>query len=200
LSGSGRQKLARLDAQVETQTRAAEAARLDASRLQAAMLDAEAAETRAIAALDTIDRDLIEIDKNLALATASTSDEETEARSALDRAMKTLESAEVALAECNKLAGDARDAAIQATTRVEAARTRAREFDTSGVWTTALADGSHLVVDNWSLASTVAEQGQSDAKTAVADAAQRLDEVIKQRAEAIKQARALFVMFRRSPS
>jgi chromosome segregation ATPase len=189
---NSRPKLARLDAQLEVQTRAVEAARLHASGLKTGMPDMEAMGARATAALETIDRDLVVIEQNLAIATEGTSDEEAKARGAVDRAVKALEKAELALAERNRLAGEARDAAIKATTRAEGVRTRARELDTGGVWAAALADGARLPVDHWSLASSEAEQARSDAKAAVEKAVERLEEATKQRADSIKQARDSF--------
>lgn len=189
---SSRQKLVRLDAQLEAQNRAVEAARLDVDRLRAAMPEAESMRVRAIAELETIDRDLVDIDTNLAIATEGTSDEETKARSAVERAVKAFEKAELALANCNKIATEARNAAIQATTRVEGVRMRARELDAPGVWATALADDSALKVDHWSLASTEAEQWRSDAKAAVEKVVGQLDDANKQRTESIKQARDSF--------
>jgi chromosome segregation ATPase len=189
---SSRHKLARLGAQIDAQTPAVEKARLDASRLLAAMPEAKAMGVLAIAALETIDRDLVEIDKNLAIASEGTSDEEAEARGAVDRARMAFESAELALAHGNKLAGEARDAAVQATTRVEGARKRARELDSGGMWTTALADGSRLAVDHWSLASTEAEQGRMDARAAFEGVRGQLEETGRQRADSIKQARDSF--------
>lgn len=189
---TGRQKVTRLDAQLELQARTAEAARLDASRLQAALPDVEATETRATAELGQIDRELVEIAKSLETPATGTTDEEFAARGAVATAMKACERAEQVLAQQTKLASQAREAAIQAATRLEGVRTRAREMDAGAVWTAALVDGSGLAVDHWSLASTTADQIRIDAKTAVDDIAKQLAELTTQRAAAMRNARDLF--------
>ncbi|HEX4418981.1 MAG TPA: AAA family ATPase [Kofleriaceae bacterium] len=185
-----RQQLARLDAQLEALGQAAAAVRSEATRQQGELPDASAAVARAGAAIHEIDRELAEVDHALALSAAGTGDEAALARANLQEAEAALARAEQARAAAQHHANQARDAAVQAATRVELARGQASALDLHGAWRDALGAGEPLAVDTWQQAAAGAEHHRLDVAAALVKLGTQLDDLARERAATVKRAGA----------
>lgn len=190
---AGRQKVTRLEAETEGQARLSEVANLEADRLRSAFAELDVSRRDATTALEKIDRELTEIEREIAATSSTTTDGEAIARAALAAATANLGNAEHVLAQAGAQASSTRDAEVQATTRLEGIRSSARTLDSDAVWTAALATNSALQMDHWSSAVADADHRRTVAKAATEAIGTQLTEHAEQRAVAIKTARDALV-------
>ena len=187
---SHRSQVTRLDAQVEGARRAAEDLRLEMlGRAGNQPESLAAAEQRCTTALGEIDRDVTAIDQQLKALIGEGTDEQHTARSQVTAAETAGKVATQLSEQCQAAATKARDAAIQATTRLESVRSQASDHDKHGVWRTPLANGSGLSVESWRDVLAQALQHRDSVRIHRDQLAEQLRILELEHANAIKVAR-----------
>lgn len=185
---AARQQVARVEVKLEAQLGLSDAAHAEVDRQQISMPDALQSAGKAESALAMIDRDLAEVEQSLATFATAGTDEESKARNDVMTTTSLLAAAGTVHADKEVLATRGRGLAIQAATRVESARERARALDTTGGWSSALVDGSVLGVEHWQQALANHRQLVLAAKSECELIEQQLVAFATGRAAAIKSA------------
>nr|MBA3541425.1 hypothetical protein [Deltaproteobacteria bacterium] len=149
----------------------------------------EVAQRRCASALAEIDRDVAEIDQQLGTLAGNATTEEQVARTRVADAERAVALAVTQREQRQKASNAARDAAIQATTRLETTRVQAADHDAGGAWTLALVEGTSLDVTPWRAALVGAEHHHAAARTRATQLANDLQAKALERATTIQAAR-----------
>ncbi len=187
-----RGQLTRLQTQFDGQAQEADTLEHEAALRQAELSDrCSVLVARHKQELGEVDRDLDALVRHAAVLSGGASDDQQEAEKRLTAASRALDAAANAHRSRQADRQSARDAVVAATTKLEGARTRARDLDVNAVWATDLALlAPVLSLITWQGAVTAAEELHEQRKAARDAAEARLVQLSAGRASAIQRARA----------
>ena len=185
--------LTRLQTQLDARSAEAVSLERESARRQADLPDHwRVLVTRYQHELGEIDRELEALERRAALLSGS-SDDEQSAESQVVEASRLLALAAKRHKEAQVEAQRARDASIQAATKLEGLRTRARELDVNAVWASELGFPSPaLSLATWQDDVTAAEELRDQRKVARDAAEERFVLLGLERSAAVQAARAAF--------
>lgn len=186
-----REAATRLEAQLEAKHAEVERLQVDVARLQAELTEPWSS---AIGVCKTelaqITDEGARLDAQLRAATSGESDEATAAAAAVATAQQALATAEDLARRRQNDAIKARDAMVQAATRLDSSRRAARDLDVAGAWNGSLEAGDgDLSLDAWNVELRDAERADVATRQDRSNAVGALEEALATRDAAIQHMR-----------